>query len=53
MFYNIYLAKNPEMFNNSATLRAREKISSDWESLKFNIFYIGLTKFKKKQSNIT
>jgi hypothetical protein len=35
MFCNFYLMKNHKISNNSASNEAREKISTDWESLKF------------------
>jgi hypothetical protein len=33
MFYNFYLVKNHKIANNSATTEAREKISTNLESL--------------------
>jgi len=48
MFCNFYLAKNHKIANNSATTEAREKISTDLESLEFKSFFDAyLTKFKK------
>jgi hypothetical protein len=35
MFCNFYLVKNDKIANNSTTTKAREKISADFESLKF------------------
>jgi hypothetical protein len=35
MFGNLYLEKNHKIANNSTTAEAREKISTDLESLKF------------------
>jgi hypothetical protein len=35
MFYNIYFAKNHKIAKNSTTVKAREKISADLESLEF------------------
>jgi hypothetical protein len=35
MFYNFYLVKNNKIANNSATIEAREKISTYLESLEF------------------
>jgi len=35
MFCNLHLVKNPKMAKNSATANAREKISTDIESLDF------------------
>jgi hypothetical protein len=44
MFSKFYLAKNHQIANNSATTEAREKISTDLESLEF--FDVCLAKFK-------
>ncbi len=35
MFWNFYLVKNHKIANNSATIEAREKISTCLESLEF------------------
>ncbi len=35
MLYNFYLVKNHKIANKSATTEAREKISTDLESLEF------------------
>jgi hypothetical protein len=35
MFCNFYLVKNHKIANNSTTTKAREKISTDLESLEF------------------
>ncbi len=47
MFCNFYLDKNCRIADNSTITKAREKISTDLESLEFwkNV-YVGLTKFK-------
>jgi hypothetical protein len=44
MFCNFCLVKNHKITNDSTTTKAREKISTDLESLSF--FYVRLTKFK-------
>jgi hypothetical protein len=50
MFYNFYLVKNHKIANNSATIEAREKITTHLESLKFQkIFDVCLTKFENYQ----
>jgi hypothetical protein len=50
MFCNFYLVKNHKIAKNSTTTKAREKISTDLESLEFeNFFDVGLTKFKNNQ----
>ncbi len=50
MFCNFYLVKNHKIANNSATTEAREKISTDLESLEFQKFFdIGLTIFQNNQ----
>ncbi len=47
MFCNFYLVKNHKIANNSTTTKARAKISTDLESLKFyNKKLMGFTKFK-------
>jgi hypothetical protein len=47
MFGNFYLAKNHKIDKNSTTTKAREKISTDLESLEFQKFFdVCLTKFK-------
>jgi hypothetical protein len=38
MFCNFYLVKNNKIAKYSATTKAREKISTDLESLEFQIF---------------
>jgi hypothetical protein len=44
IFCNFYLVKNHTIANNSATAKAREKITTHWEPI---YFYDGcLTKFK-------
>jgi hypothetical protein len=51
---NIYSVKNHKIAKISTPTKAREKISTDLESLEFyNFFDVCLTKFKKKQSNFT
>jgi hypothetical protein len=47
MFSKFYLANNHQIANNSATPEAREKISTDLESLEF--IDVCLTKFKSNQ----
>jgi hypothetical protein len=50
MFYNFYLVKNHKIANKSATTEAREKISTDLESLEFwKYFAACLTKFENYQ----
>jgi len=50
MFCNFYLVKNHKIAKNSTTTKAREKISTDLESLEFEKFFdVGLTKFKNNQ----
>jgi hypothetical protein len=50
MFCNFYLVKNPEIADNSTTTKAREKISTDLESLQFwKNFDVCLTKFKNNK----
>ncbi len=52
MLCDFHLVKNHKIANISTTTKVREKISANWESLEFQIFfYVCLTKFKK--SNIT
>jgi hypothetical protein len=47
MFCNFYLIQNHKIANNSTTIKAREKISTDLESLEFlKNFDACLTKFK-------
>jgi hypothetical protein len=47
MFCNFHLAKNHKIADNSTATKAREKISTDLESLEFcDVF---LTKFKNNQ----
>jgi hypothetical protein len=57
MVCNFYFVKNKKIGKNSTTTKAREKISTDFESLEFsNVFYVCLTKFKNKKKllhNIT
>ncbi len=42
MFHNFYLVKNHIIANNPATIKAREKISTDLQSLEFKkkIMYV-------------
>jgi hypothetical protein len=47
MFCNFYAVKNHKIAKNSTTTNAREKISTDLESLEF--FHVCLTKFKNNQ----
>jgi len=47
MFCNFYSAKHHKIVKNSTTANAREKISTDLESLEF--FEASLTKFEKHQ----
>ncbi len=50
MFWNIYLVKIHKIANNSATAEAREKISTDFESVEFYIIFdMCLTKFENYQ----
>ena len=50
MFCNFYLVKNHNNAKNSTTTKAREKISTDLESLEFEKnFDVCLTKFKNNQ----
>jgi hypothetical protein len=50
MFYNFSLVKFFIIANNSSIFRAREKIKTDLESLKFYKFVgVGLTKFENNQ----
>jgi hypothetical protein len=50
MFCNFYLVKNHKISKNSTTAKAREKISTDLESLEFYKFFDAcFTKFKKNQ----
>jgi hypothetical protein len=46
MFCNFYLARSHKIANNAATGEAREKISTDLESLEFKKNDVGLTKFE-------
>jgi hypothetical protein len=46
MFCNFYLAESHKIANNSATTEAREKISTDLESLELKKFDVCLTKFE-------
>ncbi len=47
LFWNIYSAEHHKMAKNLKTTEAREKFSSDWESLEFyKIFMHVLLKFK-------
>jgi hypothetical protein len=39
MFYNCKLVKHHRIVNNSATIEAREKISTDLESLELQKFF--------------
>ncbi len=39
LFSNFYLVKNHKIANNSTTTKAREKISTDLESLEFEKFF--------------
>ncbi len=48
MFCNFYLVKSHKI-GNSAITKAREKLSTDLESVEFNIFYVHLTKFDNYQ----
>jgi hypothetical protein len=47
MFWNFYLVKSHKISNTSATTEAREKISTDLESVEF--FDVCLTKFENYQ----
>jgi len=47
LFCNFYIAKNHKITNKSTTTKARENISTDWESLDF--FKVCWTKFKNSQ----
>jgi hypothetical protein len=50
MFGNFYSLKSHKIANNSATTKAREKISADLDSEQFEKFFdIGLTKFETYQ----
>jgi len=50
MFCNFYLVKNHKIAKNSTTTKAREKNSTDMESLEFKTFFDAcLTKFKNNQ----
>ncbi len=50
MFCIFYLVKNHKIAKNETTTKAREKISTDLESLKFEKFFeVCLTKFKNNQ----
>jgi hypothetical protein len=50
MFCNFYLVKNHKIANNSATIKAREKISAYLESLEFKKnFDACLAKFENYQ----
>jgi hypothetical protein len=50
MFFNFYFVKNHKSANNSATIEAREKISTYLESLEFLKFLdVFLTKFEDYQ----
>jgi hypothetical protein len=47
MFYNFQLVKNHKIAENSAITKAREKLSTDLESLEFYKFFdVCFTKFK-------
>jgi hypothetical protein len=46
MFCNFYLARNHKIANNAATGEAREKISTDLESIELKKKDICLTKFE-------
>ncbi len=47
MFDNFYIVKNPKIAKNSTTTKAREKISTDLESLEVKKFFDEcLTTFK-------
>jgi len=50
MFCSFYLAKNHKIANNATNPEAREKISTDLESLEFlKCFDVGLNKFRNNQ----
>ncbi len=50
MFCDFYFVKNHKIVNNSTTNRAREKISTDLESLEFTKFFdVGLAKVENIQ----
>jgi hypothetical protein len=50
MFCNFYLVKNHKIVKNSTTAKAREKISTDLESLELLQFFdVCLTKYKNNQ----
>ncbi len=50
IFCNCYLVKNHKISKNSSTTKAREKISTDLESLEIlEFFHACLTKFKNNQ----
>jgi hypothetical protein len=50
MFCEFYLVKSHKITKNSTTIKAREKISTDLESLEFqNFFDVCVTKFKNNQ----
>jgi hypothetical protein len=50
MFCNFYSVKNHKIAENSASIEAKEKISTDLESLEFyNFFDACLTKFENYQ----
>jgi hypothetical protein len=49
MFCNFYSVKNHKIANYSTTPKAREKMSTDFESLEFKEFLVSLTQFKNNQ----
>ncbi len=50
MFYNFQLVKNHKIAENSAITKAREKLSTDLESLEFYKFFdVCFTKFKNNE----
>jgi hypothetical protein len=52
MFCNFYLVKNHKIVKNSTITKAREKISTDLESLEFKTIEVCLTKFKNNQISL-
>jgi hypothetical protein len=46
LFSSFYLVKNCKIANNSTTIKAREKISTDWSLELKKFFDVCLSKFK-------
>jgi hypothetical protein len=46
MFCNFYFVKNHNIANNSTTIKAREKMSTDWSLELKKFFDVCLSKFK-------